>query len=568
LEQLVIALAQGNPVVGDLEGNVELIRRLRARAAAAGAHLVVTWELSVVGYPPEDLVVKPALIDHARRAVELLAADTADGGPALIVGAPWRERDGRLYNAAFVLAEGRILAQRAKHVLPNYGVFDEKRVFAAGPVPGPVALPVPGAESVRLGLMVCEDMWTDDVAEALGESGAEILIVVNGSPFETDKQDQRLQLAVARVIEAELPLIYVNQVGGQDELVFDGGSFALDADRTLVAQAPMLEEAVTLTSWRRDEAEQRLVASGSGERVPPLPPVPAIYSTMVLGLRDYVNKNRFPGVVLGLSGGVDSALSAAVAVDALGSERVRAVMMPSRYTSRDSLEDAAECARMLGIQLDEIPIEPGVAAFAEMLGPIFAGRPVDTTEENIQSRIRGVLLMGISNKLGHMVLTTGNKSEMSVGYATLYGDMCGGFSVLKDVYKTTVFELCRLRNEGRPAGGLGPDGRVMPERVITKPPSAELRADQKDEDSLPPYDVLDKVLQGLVEHDRSPRELVAEGFDPDIVRRVSNLLDLAEYKRRQAPPGVKITRKAFGRDRRYPITNAFRRIGLREIGGG
>ncbi len=568
MDEIVIALAQGNPVVGDLEGNVELIRRQRAQAAALGAHLVVTAELSVLGYPPEDLVVKPALTAHARHAVERLAADTADGGPALVVGAPWRDGDGRLYNAAFVLAQGRILAQRAKHALPNYGVFDEKRVFAAGPMPGPVALPLPGGGSVRLGVMVCEDMWVEDVAEALGESGAEILVVVNGSPFETDKQDQRLQLALARVVETGLPLLYVNQVGGQDELVFDGASFALDADRSLVAQAPMLEEAVIATRWRHDEDAGRLVAAAGGELVPPLAPLPAIYGAMVLGLRDYVNKNRFPGVVLGLSGGVDSALSAAVAVDALGAERVRAVMMPSRYTSRDSLDDAAECARLLGIRLDEIAIEPAVAAFGQMLAPVFEGRPADTTEENIQSRIRGVLLMGISNKLGHMVLTTGNKSEMSVGYATLYGDMCGGFSVLKDVYKTTVFELCELRNALLPAGCLGPEGRVMPQRVITKPPTAELRANQKDEDSLPPYAVLDRVLQGLVEQDRSPRELVEAGFDAGVVRRVSNLLDLAEYKRRQAPPGVKISRKAFGRDRRYPITNAFRRIGLREIERG
>ncbi len=568
MDEIVIALAQGNPVVGDLEGNVELIRRQRAQAAAQGAHLVVTAELSVVGYPPEDLVVKPALTAHAQHAVERLAADTADGGPALIVGAPWRDREGRLFNAAFVLAGGRILAQRAKHALPNYGVFDEKRVFAAGPVPGPVALPLPGGGSVRLGVMVCEDMWVEDVAEALGESGSEILIVINGSPFETDKQDQRLQLATARVVETGLPLIYVNQVGGQDELVFDGASFALDADRRLVAQAPMLEESVITTRWRRDEGEGRLASAGHGNLVPPLGPLPAIYGVMVLGLRDYVNKNRFPGVVLGMSGGVDSALSAVVAVDALGADRVRTVMMPSRYTSRDSLDDAAECAGLLGVRLDEIAIEPAVAAFGQMLAPIFEGRPADTTEENIQSRIRGVLLMGISNKLGHMVLTTGNKSEMSVGYATLYGDMCGGFSVLKDVYKTTVFELCELRNRHRPAGCLGPEGRVIPQRIITKPPTAELRADQKDEDSLPPYAVLDEVLTGLVEQDRSPRELVQAGFDPDVVRKVSNLLDLAEYKRRQAPPGVKITRKAFGRDRRYPITNAFRRIGLREIGGG
>jgi NAD+ synthase len=565
VDELIIALAQGNPVVGDIDGNVALIRQLRAEAAAGGAHVVVLTELCVVGYPPEDLVLKPALTEHSRRAVERLAADTADGGPALVIGAPWRDRNGKLLNAVWLLAEGRIVGQRAKHDLPNYGVFDEVRVFAPGPIPGPVALPLPGGGAVRLGLMVCEDMWKEDVAEGLAESGAEILIVINGSPFETDKPDVRMQLAVARVTETGLPLVYVNQVGGQDELVFDGGSFALDADRALVAQAALFEEAVVLTRWRRDAEGERLVAAARASLVPPLAPLESIYRAMVLGLRDYVAKNRFPGVVLGLSGGVDSALSAAVAVDALGAEAVRAVMMPSRYTSRASLEDASACAAALGVRIDTVGIEPAVEAFHHMLQPVFENRAPDATEENIQARIRGVILMGISNKLGHMVLTTGNKSEMSVGYATLYGDMAGGYSVLKDVYKTTVFELCRLRNARRPAGCLGPEAAVIPERIITKPPSAELRANQKDEDSLPPYPVLDRILQGLVEQDLSPRELVSRGEDPDVVRKVSNLLDLAEYKRRQAPPGVKITRKAFGRDRRYPITNAFRRVGLAEL---
>ncbi|MGH6906221.1 MAG: NAD+ synthase, partial [Geminicoccaceae bacterium] len=407
---------------------------------------------------------------------------------------------------------------------------------------------------------VCEDMWTGDVAEGLEESGAEVLIVPNGSPFEHDKQDVRLNLAVARVTETGLPLIYCNQVGGQDELVFDGASFVLNADRRLVAQAKAFEEDLLITKWRRgaDEAWSCV----DGRITPPVEGLDAIYRAMCLGLRDYVGKNRFPGVVLGLSGGIDSALSAAVAVDALGPERVHAVMMPSRYTSEASTEDAAAVAEALGIRLDSIPIEPAVGAFGAMLEPVFTGRAPDITEENIQARIRGVVLMAISNKLGAMVLTTGNKSEMSVGYATLYGDMCGGYSVLKDVYKTTVFQLSRWRNQHLPAGARGPAGTVVPERIITKPPSAELRADQTDQDSLPPYDELDAILQGLIEQDLSARELVAAGHDPAVVRRVSNLLDLAEYKRRQAPPGVKITRKAFGRDRRYPITNAFRKIGL------
>jgi NAD+ synthase len=559
--ELTIAIAQTNPTVGDVAGNLERIREFRARAAAAGADLVVFSELVVVGYPPEDLVLKTALQDAARGAVEALAADTGDGGPALIVGAPWVER-GQLYNAMLLLRGGQVVTARYKHDLPNYGVFDEKRVFAAGAVPGPMAFPLAGAGGgqLRIGGMVCEDMWTGDVAEALEESGAEILIVPNGSPFEHDKRDVRLHLAVARVTETGLPLIYCNQVGGQDELVFDGASFALDADRRLVAQAKAFEEDLLLTRWRRGEGE--VWTCSEGRITPPVDGLEAIYRAMCLGLRDYVDKNRFPGVVLGLSGGIDSALSAAVAVDALGPARVHAVMMPSRYTSAASTEDAEAVADALGIRLDSVPIEPGLEGFAAMLEPLFAGRAPDITEENIQARIRGVILMAISNKLGPMVLTTGNKSEMSVGYATLYGDMCGGYSVLKDVYKTTVFALARWRNQERPADVRGPAGRVIPERVITKPPSAELRPDQKDQDSLPPYEELDAILQGLVEQDLSARELVANGHDPAVVRKVSNLLDLAEYKRRQAPPGVKITRKAFGRDRRYPITNVFRKLGL------
>ena len=556
--ELTIAIAQINPTVGDIPGNLARMRAARADAAAAGADLVVFSELVVVGYPPEDLVLKQAFLEEARRAVEELARDT-DDGPALIVGAPWVDRR-KLYNAMLLLHGGRIASARYKHDLPNYGVFDEKRVFAAGPVPGPIAFPLPGGEQLRIGGMVCEDMWTGDVAEGLEESGAEILIVPNGSPFEHDKQDVRLNLAVARVTETGLPLIYCNQVGGQDELVFDGASFVLGADRRLVAQAKGFEEDLLLTRWRLGGDDVWACIEGRIE--PAVEGLEAIYQAMSLGLRDYVDKNRFPGVVLGLSGGIDSALSAAVAVDALGPERVHAVMMPSRYTSDSSLEDARAVADALGIRLDRIPIEPGVGAFAAMLEPIFAGRPPDITEENIQARIRGVILMALSNKLGPMVLTTGNKSEMSVGYATLYGDMCGGYSVLKDVYKTTVFALSRWRNQHLPARARGPAGTVIPERVIDKPPSAELRANQTDQDSLPPYHELDAILQGLVEQDLSARELVAAGHDPAVVRRVSNLLDLAEYKRRQAPPGVKITRKAFGRDRRYPITNAFRKLGL------
>jgi NAD+ synthase len=548
-EMLKIALAQLNPTVGDVAGNLALARAAREQATAQGADLMVATELSLAGYPPEDLVLKPQFQDAMRASLDALAADTADGGPALLVGVPLVE-DGKLYNCAALLAEGRVLATRQKHDLPNYGVFDEKRVFTAGPLPGPINF-----RGVRLGVMVCEDMWTPDVAECLVESGAEILIVINGSPFETAKTEERLTLAVARVVETGLPLIYVNQVGGQDELVFDGGSFALGSDRSLRLQLPAWQACVQCLVWQRD-ADGLLVAD-RGPLVPIASGLEAIYQSMVLGLRDYVAKNRFPGVLLGLSGGIDSALCAAIAADALGPDKVHAVMMPSPYTSEESLIDAAECARLLGIRLDNIAIEPAMQAFKAMLAPLFGNAAPDITEENIQSRARGLTLMGLSNKFGKMVLSTGNKSEMSCGYATLYGDMCGGYAVLKDVYKTTVFALSRWRNEHMPAGALGPDGAVMPERVITKPPSAELKPNQTDQDTLPPYDVLDGILECLIERDMTVAEIVALGFEEATVRRVWRMLDRAEYKRRQAPPGVKLTRRSFGRDRRYPITNAF-----------
>jgi NAD+ synthase len=391
----------------------------------------------------------------------------------------------------------------------------------------------------------------------LDESGAEILIVINGSPFEVDKPDVRLNLAVARVGESGLPLIYVNQVGGQDELVFDGRSFVLGADRSLRTRASAWTERLLMTQWSHGNdgwtcASGPIESADEGSN-----DIESIYHAMILGLRDYVTKNRFPGVVLGLSGGIDSALSAAVAADALGADKVFGVMMPSPYTSQESKDDAEETARLLGMPYQVIGIEQAMTAYDSMLKPLFAGKPADATEENIQARIRGMVVMAISNKLGHMALTTGNKSEMSVGYATLYGDMCGGFSVLKDVYKTTVFELAKWRNHVHPAGAKGPAGRVIPERVITKRPSAELRPDQYDEDSLPPYPVLDAILAMLIEGERAVRDIVAAGYDPDTVRRVWRMLDRAEYKRRQAPPGVKITSRAFGRDRRYPITNGF-----------
>ena len=514
-----------------------------------GADLVVCGELTVSGYPPEDLVLKHAFQAVVKAQVEVLALETADGGPALLIGAPWRLESG-LHNAALLLDDGKIAAIRLKHELPNYGVFDEKRVFEAGPLPGPISF-----RGVRLGVLVCEDMWFGDVAECLQESGAEMLVVLNGSPFETDKLDERLSYAVARVTETNLPLIYVNLVGGQDELVFDGASFVLGADRSLRMRMPSWQSQVTLTQWNRSDTGWECAV---GETAPTEPVLHGTYQAMVLGLRDYIQKNRFKGVVLGMSGGVDSAISAAVAVDAIGPDRVHCIMMPSPYTSQDSLDDAAECSDLLGVQLDEINIKPAMDAFDQMLAPLFEGLGQDVTEENIQSRARGNLLMAVSNKLGHMVLTTGNKSEMSVGYATLYGDMCGGYSVLKDVYKLDVFKLCHWRNKNAPVGIRGPEGLVIPERIITKPPSAELKPDQTDQDSLPPYEILDAILQSLIEDELSVDEIAARGFEPDTVRRIWRMLDLAEYKRRQAPPGVKLTRRAFGRDRRYPITNGFR----------
>ncbi|MEO1093109.1 MAG: NAD+ synthase [Pseudomonadota bacterium] len=554
--QFRIALAQINPTVGAVAENAELIRRSHAEAKAAGADLVVFPELSIAGYPPEDLVLKPAFQGACRNALERLAPLTADG-PAMLVGSPWVE-DGQLFNAAVLLQGGVVESHRLKHALPNYGVFDEVRVFDQGPIPSPVPFALADGSLLRVGLMVCEDMWVEDVAEALAECGADLLLVMNGSPFDVENVEARLQQAVARITETDLPLAYLNQVGGQDELCFDGASFVLNKDRRLVAQAKTFVEDFLVTDW--EACDGGWTCRPGRIETAPEDPNAARYGAMVLALRDYVTKNRFPGVVLGLSGGIDSALSAAVAVDALGPERVHTLMLPSRFTSEASLEDAKACAEALGCRLDDVPIEATVDAIARTLEPLFDGRAPDTTEENVQSRVRGLLLMAISNKLGPMVLTTGNKSEMSVGYATLYGDMCGGYSVLKDAYKTTVFELCRWRNAHRPTDALGPDGPVIPERVIQKPPTAELRDDQKDEDSLPPYPVLDAILHGLVEGERHVGDLIADGQDGDTVRRVVNLLDLAEYKRRQAPPGVKLTAKAFGRDRRYPITNAFRHV--------
>jgi len=548
LDRLKIALAQLNPVVGDISGNLARARTARADAESRGADLVLFSELFITGYPPEDLVLKPAFQKDAMEAVEELAKDTKTG-PAVLIGSPW-VKDGALYNAVAYLDGGAVQAVNFKVDLPNYGVFDEKRVFRPGPMPGPFNI-----RSVRIGVPICEDIWGPDPVECLSETGSEILLVPNGSPFDAEKRDHRLNVAVARVVEAGLPLVYLNQVGGQDELVFDGASFVINRDRRLAVQLPSWEEALVITDWKRENGDW-VCSPGPMADIEEMNA--ALYSAMVLGLKDYVNKNRFPGVVLGLSGGIDSALSAAVAVDALGKDRVRCVMMPSRYTSQESLDDASAVAKLLGVELDSVSIEPPVKAYGEVLAETFDGKKPDITEENIQSRIRGAILMAISNKFGPMVLTTGNKSEMSVGYATLYGDMCGGYNVLKDLYKTQVFALSCWRNQALPKGAMGPAGRVIPERVIEKPPTAELRPNQKDEDSLPPYAVLDQILECLVEREMGFDDVVAKGFDPVTVKRVEQLLYVAEYKRRQAAPGVKLSARNFGRDRRYPITNAYR----------
>lgn len=554
LNAFAVTLAQLNPTVGDIEGNAAKVRSARARAIADGADLVLFPELFIAGYPPEDLVQKPAFQAACRSAIEALARETADGGPALLVGTPWVE-DGKLYNGCALLDGGRIAALRFKCNLPNYGVFDEKRLFARGPAAGPVTV-----RGVRIGVPICEDIWLEEsedyenVVETLAETGAEIILVPNGSPYARDKDDVRLSVAVARVTESGLPLVYLNQVCGQDELVFDGASFALNGDLTLAAQLPAFEESIATLRFIRNDGDWRcagpIVEQPEGDK--------ADYAACVLGLRDYVAKNGFPGVLLGISGGIDSALCAAIAVDALGADQVHGVMLPYRYTAAHSIADAGELAGHLGIRYEVLPIAEAVTGFETILSGIFKNLPPDITEENLQARTRGTLLMAISNKIGLMVVTTGNKSEMSVGYATLYGDMNGGFNPIKDIYKTQVFRLAALRNAWKPEGALGPAGEVIPPDIITRPPTAELRENQTDQDSLPAYEVLDAILERLVEREEPLDQIIAAGFDRDTVTRIDHLLNVAEYKRRQAAPGVKVTRKNFGRDRRYPITNRFR----------
>lgn len=543
-----LTMAQANPVMGDLRGNADKVRDIWAQAKAAGSDMVAFPEMFIVGYNAQDLILKPALQAAALAQIEQLAVDCADG-PVVAVGGPWVDGD-KLYNAYFVLKGGRIVHRQLKHNLPNYTVFDEERLFEHGPMGGPYDV-----SGVRVGSPICEDAWFEDVPETLEETGAEILVVPNGSPYYRDKFDRRMNHMVARVIETELPLVYLNMVGGQDDQVFDGGSFVLNPGGELAMQLPVFDEVVahveferTPAGWRCKDGPKAVLPAGEEQD----------YRVCVEALRDYMGKTGFKKVLLGLSGGIDSALVATIAVDALGADNVRCVMLPSEYTSEESLEDAKDIAERLGVRYDFVPIAEGRQAITNTLAPLFEGTEPGLTEENIQSRLRGLLLMALSNKFGEMLLTTGNKSEVAVGYATIYGDMAGGYNPIKDMYKTRVFETSRWRNAVHREWMAGPEGEVIPINIIDKPPSAELRPDQKDEDSLPPYDLLDAILLMLVDQEKSVADCIAAGFDRDTVKRVEHLVYISEYKRFQSAPGARLSKKAFWMDRRYPIVNRFR----------
>jgi len=543
-----LTLAQLNPTVGDIAGNAQQAREAWLEAKSAKANMVALPEMFVTGYQTQDLIMRPAFYRQAMEAIHELARQCVDG-PAIAIGGPYVEADKR-YNGYYVLENGRVSATILKHHLPNETVFDEKRLFVPAPISGPYRV-----GPIRIGSPICEDAWHPDVAEAQAESGAEILLVPNGSPYYRNKQDQRIQLMVSRVVENDLPLIYLNMVGGQDDQVFDGASFALNRGGQLALQTPQFAEAITHIDLT--ETDKGWVIEQN--ELAPMPDVwQADYHTMVLSLRDYMRKTGFKKVLLGMSGGVDSALVATIAVDALGPQNVRCVMLPSEYTSQHSLEDAETAANALGCHYDYVPISQARAAVTDTLAELFKGRAPDVTEENIQSRLRGLLLMALSNKFGEMLLTTGNKSEVAVGYATIYGDMAGGYNPIKDLYKTRVFQTCRWRNENHRSWMMGPKGEVIPDRIITKPPSAELREDQKDADSLPPYDELDAILEGLVDKELSVPELVEKGHDYATVKRVEHLIFISEYKRFQSAPGTRLTPRAFWLDRRYPIVNRWR----------
>jgi NAD+ synthase len=551
-DRLRIALAQLNPKVGDLKGNLALAKGALADAVAARADILMLSELFLTGYFPEDLFFKPRFVDDALATAGDLVRATKGTGVSLLLPTIWRE--GRhLYNAVLLAEDGKVVARRYKRELPNDDVFYEKRYFARGPLPEPMTI-----RGVTIGVPICEDVWHRDVCDYLVAQGAQLLLCPNGSPYWKNKQHIRLGLVRARVTEDRVPLLYLNQIGGQDELVFDGASFGIEPDNKLVFQAKSFEADFSVTDWERSKAGWRCTR---GEVTPLASVEEAPWQAMLRGLRDYVRKNGFTKVVLGLSGGIDSAIVAAIAADALGPDNVHTIMLPYRYTSEDSLTDAKDCAARLGVRYDIVPIGKPVDEALSELQPVFGNAPVDLTEENIQSRMRGLILMAVSNKTGAMLLTTGNKSEMAVGYATIYGDMNGGFNPIKDLFKMEVYALAAWRNAHVPQGSLCPHGDVIPRSIIDKAPSAELRPDQKDQDSLPPYPILDEVLTGLIEDELSVAEIVDKGqgrFDRALVKRVERLVLLAEYKRRQAAPGVKLTTKAFGIGRKYPITNGYR----------
>lgn len=533
-----IALAQSQFPVGDLSGNVQKVLDISQQAIDSNADMVVFPELTLTGYPPEDLLLRPALAKRISEALKQLFA--AKLPIAIVVGYPQRE-DGKLFNKAMVIDHGQVIADYRKQHLPNYQVFDEKRYFAKGSET--CVFEFKGAKCC---LSICEDIWYDGPARRAFEAGAQININLNGSPYSINRSVERRQQVQSVVEQWPMTTVYVNHVGGQDELVFDGGSFVVNADATMGASLPSFEQSLAIVELEQADEGWQVT---QGPKAEALSTEAELYEALKLGLADYVNRNGFPGIVLGMSGGIDSALSAAIAVDALGADRVIGVMMPYQYTAKMSLEDAEAEAKMLGIQYEVLPIKSAFETALETVSPVFAGKDADVTEQNMQSRMRGLFLMAISNKLGHMVLTTGNKSEMAVGYATLYGDMCGGYNCLKDVPKLWVYKLSKWRNE---------QGLVIPERVITRPPSAELAPDQLDEDSLPPYEILDEIIERYVEQDESLNDIVEAGFDEETARRVLRLIDISEYKRRQAPEGVRVTKRGFGRDRRYPITHGWK----------
>ncbi|MDA8746902.1 NAD+ synthase [Litoreibacter sp.] len=543
-----LTLAQLNPTVGDFEGNAAKARDAWDQAKTAGADMVALPEMFLTGYQVQDIVMKPAFTEHAMRVVDALAPMTLDG-PAMGIGHPIFI-DGKLYNAYAILKDGKVQARILKHELPNTAVFDEVRLYEKGPIQGPYSL-----DPLRIGTPICEDAWHEDVSETLAESGAQLLLVPNGSPYYRGKHEIRMQLMISRVVETGLPLVYLNMVGGQDDQVFDGGSFVLNPGGELALQLPAFDEVIahvdfeqTDTGWVARPGNRTLLPDDWEQD----------YRVMVEALRDYMRKTGFKKILLGMSGGIDSALVATIACDALGAENVRCVMLPSEYTSEHSLEDAAECAKLLGARIDTVAISGPRAAVTDALAPLFEGTKADLTEENIQSRLRGVILMALSNKFGEMLLTTGNKSEVAVGYATIYGDMAGGYNPIKDLYKMRVFETCRWRNANHRSWMSGPEGVVIPQRIIDKPPSAELRPDQKDEDSLPPYEVLDDILERLVDREQSVAEVVAAGHARVVVKKIEHLIYISEYKRFQSAPGARLTDRAFWLDRRYPIANSWR----------